>query len=66
MSDQPKSEFEKATAGQSYTSLLRESWDFLRSNKKWWLLPVLMVLLVFGLLLIISGTAAASFIYTLF
>jgi hypothetical protein len=66
MSDQPLSEFEKATSGQSGTSLLREFWDFLRYNKKWWLLPLLLVLLLFGLLLLISGTAAAPFIYTLF
>jgi hypothetical protein len=66
MSDQPKSEFEQATAGESGTSLLREFWDFLRFNKKWWLLPLFLVLLLFGLLLVMSGTAAAPFIYTLF
>jgi hypothetical protein len=66
MSDQPLSDFEKATSGQSSTSLLREFWDFLRYNKKWWLFPVVLVLLLFGVLLLVSGTAAAPFIYTLF
>ena len=45
-------------------SLLREFWDFLRDNKKWWLLPILLVLLIFGILIFLSGTGAAPFIYT--
>ncbi len=44
----------------------REFWDFLRYNKKWWLFPILLVLLLLGLLLILGGTGAAPFIYTLF
>ena len=39
---------------------------FLKTSKKWWLLPILIVLVGFGLLVILSGTAAAPFIYTLF
>ena len=46
--------------------ILAELWSFLRENKKWWLLPILVVLLGFGVLLVLSGTAAAPFIYTLF
>jgi hypothetical protein len=44
----------------------RELWDFLRCNKKWWLTPIILVLLVLGALMVIGGTAAAPFIYTLF
>jgi hypothetical protein len=44
----------------------REMWDFVRVNKKWWLTPIILVLLVLGALIIIGGTAAAPFIYTLF
>ena len=44
----------------------RELWDFIRLNKKWWLTPIILVLLVLGALIIIGGTAAAPFIYTLF
>ena len=59
-------ELEKAAAEQADGSLLRELWDFLRFNKKWWLLPIVITLLVLGLLMFLSGTAAAPFIYTLF
>ena len=45
---------------------LREMWDFVRFNKKWWLTPIILVLLVLGALIVIGGTAAAPFIYTLF
>jgi hypothetical protein len=62
----PKSDFEQAAAEQSGGNLLKEFWDFLRFNKKWWLLPILITLLVLGLLMLVSGTAAAPFIYTLF
>jgi Family of unknown function (DUF5989) len=46
--------------------LVREFIDFFKHNKKWWLLPIVLVLLLFGMLLVLSGTAAAPFIYTLF
>lgn len=39
---------------------------FLRDNKKWWLVPMLVVLLALGVLVVVGGTAAAPFIYTLF
>ena len=45
---------------------LGELWHFLRHNKKWWLTPIVIMLLVFGLLIALGGTAAAPFIYTLF
>ncbi len=53
-------------AGQGQPGLLREFWDFLRVNRKWWLLPVLITLLVLGAFLLLSSTAFAPFIYTLF
>lgn len=46
--------------------LVKEFFYFLRHNKKYWLVPLLLVLLGLGLLLILGGTAAAPFIYTLF
>ncbi len=46
--------------------LLREFWDFLRHNKKWWLLPILLALLLIGFLILWGGSAMAPFIYTLF
>jgi len=46
---------------------INEFWEFLRTRKKYWLLPILIVLLLFGGLLILSqGSAIAPFIYTIF
>jgi competence protein ComGC len=48
-------------------SLLREFWEFMRERKKWWLLPILIMLLVLGLLIFLTTNPAVSpFIYTLF
>lgn len=48
-------------------SLLIELWSFLRIRKKYWLLPVMLLVLIFGLLLVlVQGSAIAPFIYTLF
>jgi hypothetical protein len=66
MSDDHLSDFQRATSTEHHGSLLADLWDFLRSNKKWWLLPILTILVLFGLLMLLSGTAAAPFIYTLF
>ena len=48
------------------TGLVTEFWDFLKHNKKWWLLPILVTMLLVGALAVLSSTAAAPFIYTLF
>jgi Family of unknown function (DUF5989) len=45
--------------------LLAEFWQFLKHNKKWWLLPILVALVLLGILVILSGTALAPFIYPL-
>jgi len=48
-------------------SFLREFWRFLRVRKKYWLLPVLLMMVVFGGLIVLThGSAVAPFIYTLF
>jgi hypothetical protein len=48
-------------------SFLRELWQFLRARKKFWLLPIIVVMLVMGGLLVLAqGSAVAPFIYTLF
>jgi hypothetical protein len=48
-------------------SFLSEFWQFLRVRKKFWLLPLIMMALLFGLLLILAESSAlAPFIYTLF
>lgn len=53
-------------AAQERPGIAAEFWDFLRNNKKWWLTPIILVLMLFGILIALSGTAAAPFIYTLF
>jgi hypothetical protein len=65
MSDLLRSDFRKAAA-EPPRGLVREFFDFLRCNKKWWLLPIGLVLLLFGLLLLVAGAGARPFIYTLF
>jgi hypothetical protein len=67
MSNLNPSEFEKAAGAQEQEeSLLREFWSFLAHNKKWWMLPIVIAMLLMGVLILLSGTAAAPFIYTLF
>lgn len=48
-------------------SFLAEFWKFMRARKKYWLLPVIIVMLILGgVLLLAQGSAVAPFIYTLF
>lgn len=48
-------------------SFLREFWGFLRVRKKYWLLPVFIVMSIFGGLIVLTkGSVVAPFIYTLF
>jgi hypothetical protein len=48
-------------------AFLAELWDFLRTRKKYWLLPIVLMMVAFGgLLLLAQGSAVAPFIYTLF
>jgi hypothetical protein len=53
-------------ASEKRESLVGEFWGFLKQNKKWWLLPILAVMLLLGLLVFLGGSGAAPFIYTLF
>jgi Family of unknown function (DUF5989) len=48
-------------------SFVAELWEFLRSRKKFWLMPIVIMMLIFGGLVILTkGSAVAPFIYTLF
>ena len=62
----PTSEFEKAAAEQESESLISEFWAFLKQNKKWWLLPIAIVMILVAALVVVSATPFAPFIYTLF
>ena len=65
MNDERKKRFEK-TATQSDQWLLVEYLRFLSRNKKYWLIPIIAVLLLIGLLVMLGGSVAGAFIYTLF
>jgi len=55
-----------ARASEKRLGLVREFLDFLRDNKKWWLTPIIVSILLLGALVVLGGSAAAPFIYTLF
>lgn len=51
----------------SKRSIIIEFWEFLRVRKKWWLTPIVVMLLLLGALIVLTeGSAIAPFIYTLF
>tara|TARA_X000001036_G_C20209432_1_gene615035 strand:- start:229 stop:381 length:153 start_codon:yes stop_codon:yes gene_type:complete len=48
-------------------SFIKEFWEFLLERKKYWLLPIIIILAIFGALIVLSqGSAVAPFIYTIF
>jgi len=48
-------------------AFFKELWGFLKTRKKWWLLPIIITLALLGLLIIFTeGSAVAPFVYTLF
>ena len=65
MSDPTPNAFRKA-GEEKAPSLGSEIVAMLKHNKKYWMIPLILVLLIFGLLLILGSTSAAPFIYTLF
>ena len=62
---QPATEFEKA-AGRRSQGIVKEFICFLAYNKKWWLAPIILAMLLLGLFVVLGGTGLAPFIYTLF
>lgn len=67
MSDEPqtKSDFARQ-AEEKAPGFLAELFEFLRTSKKWWLTPIIIVLLAIGLLLVLGSTAVGPFIYSFF
>ena len=61
-----KNTFEEAGRERQQKGLISEFWFMLRTNKKYWMAPLIILILALGLLLILGGTAVAPFIYTLF
>lgn len=54
------------SAQEADTKILLEFWGFLKESKKWWLVPILIALGLVGALVLLGGTGAAPFIYSLF
>ena len=64
MADQ-QTEFEKMGQEKQLT-LLQEFTIFIMENKKWWLIPILVVMFFVGLVVVLSSTGLAPFVYTIF
>jgi hypothetical protein len=65
--EQPSAEAaEDFEALGSEQGLIAEFWEFLLENKKFWMIPIMLVMIVLGVLIAAGGTAAAPFIYSLF
>jgi hypothetical protein len=66
MTDEPSSDLERAAPHEHGASVWLDLGLFLWQNKSWWLMPVVLALGVLGLAIVMAGSAAAPFIYTLF
>ncbi len=73
MSPQPKPESEKPQQNrfeelgqEQQLSLAHEFWLFVTENKKWWMIPILLVFALVGVVVALSSTGALPFIYTIF
>ncbi len=60
-----KNTFQQASL-QGRASIAGEFMGFVLANKKWWMVPLLLLFLLFAALMFLAGTGAAPFIYTLF
>ena len=56
----------KTEAEAARPGLVAELWELMATNKKWWLTPIVLALLLVGALILVSGSVAAPFVYTLF
>lgn len=65
MENDKRTEFEKS-GEQKDVGLFGEFVGMMKQNKKYWLIPLILILILFGVLVILGSTAAAPFIYTLF
>ena len=66
LQDQQTSEDFERQAEEAPPGLIAEFWDFLLHNKKWWLTPIILVILLVGGLIMLSGSVVAPFIYPAF
>ena len=62
----PERDFQQIARTQREASFVEELWTLVREHRKYWMIPIVVVLLFFGILIALSGTAVAPFVYTLF
>lgn len=65
MGPKPPSTFAQQAAGKQ-PGLALQFLEFLRHNKRWWLTPIVILLLLAGALIVLGGSGLAPFIYTVF
>jgi hypothetical protein len=65
-SQEPGIDNERVLSEASDPGFLSDLWDFMRTSRKWWMLPMILMLLVLSGVLVLSHTAVAPFIYSLF
>jgi hypothetical protein len=66
MTSQGSGAFEKAVSERSSGGLASDLWHLLKTSRKWWMGPLLMLVVLLGALMLLAGTAVAPFIYTIF
>jgi hypothetical protein len=57
-------QFEQVAQQAQEPGFIREYWEFVKYHRKWWLVPVLLIMAALGILIALSSTAAAPFLYT--
>lgn len=60
------SPFEAIAQEKRGHGIVSDAWAFLRKTKKWWLVPMILVMALLGVLVLLSSTGVGPFIYTLF
>lgn len=66
MSEEKEKSFAEQNQEAGNGGFVQEFIGLLKHNKKWWITPIIVCLLIFGLLIILGGSSVAPFIYTLF
>ena len=66
MSEEEKKSFADQNEAAGNGGFVQEFIGLLKHNKKWWITPIIVCLLIFGILIILGGSSAAPFIYTSF
>jgi len=66
MKDKKNQNFEQIVGEEKEMGFMSELLSMLKHNKKWWLTPIILVLILFGALIIMGSSSYAPFIYTLF